>query len=266
MATYELVNEPKAYWYGSGHKELRWAFSSKPTSVGTITRITMFNFCRESLAARLYDKMTPRRGYKNIPVDKLRLMAKIELDRGMGPRCVRAENFRLSMKAGLKIVNALERRFKWPRTFMHKVVNKQSPHQIIFLLVASKKWAQSSHMLSLYTLIFRMAQDRSFRTQRFKKARSLDSIMDFIANWSNQRSRTWDKDTVKETLPSWLTIMRNFNVLYKDLPMKRNYNKNKVDSGGYQGITSLCRGACSDPLIKERYNKIMRGKVKRVAV
>jgi hypothetical protein len=278
MAIYKLkeTKEFKNWSYGGGRSNIEWSFSTKPTTKGYISRASDTFYCRESLAHRLYDKITDG-DFKDIGTDKLRLLAEIELNK-MGrttqgiPNEDLEKNFEKGMKIGLHIVNTFEQKCKWQRTKMHSVTYATHPEYRIKLLVASARWIKSSHMLSLFTLIFRVAQDTSFHNGPIERAKTANKIIYYLNEWATKsRSNSYDKVHIKRTIKYWLPLMENFKSFYKGLPIKRNFDRNVKGCAGHEGIEYLCLQDTNDTDLLKRFVDIIvpaadkRRKVKRAS-
>ncbi len=260
---YKLVRRdisPGSYYYGSTtHTSIWWALCAAPKITGEIKQLTEFIFCRESLTCRVFDRMSRsialmnRKGAGKMPIDKLRLLAKTASAARSS-----SEELKVGVKTALKILNIIERKHKWALTVAHPV-EPCSNTDDIYMFVASKKWMRSPHLLSLFTLLVRLAQHKGLSSDSsFRRIKTYKSLLDKLKKYTNTGSNS-DKVTVKQTIKYWDLLFRNYQKLYYDMPMKRTFNKNKYTGHYDEGIRKLCRGGTSDAAMNLRFQTIIEG-------
>jgi hypothetical protein len=282
METYKLKRVGEALYENSNmapyggwrSKYINWCHVAAPLKCGTVQQLNQFDYCRESLAGRVYDQLT--QGYQNykIKIDRLRIAAKIEFRSLVRGRWDRArENFGKSMEAGMHIINTFEREYGWkPETVMHRLVPFSDPDiedMEIRMFDAHPNWVRSSHMMSLFTLIFRVAQHSMFRTKAFLNA-DIEDIMEKIDKFATS-TKFDDRITVRKTMRYWVPLLTHFYKVFKGLPATRNFNRITLGKqrgrhtyfdGAREGMELLCLGAARDKVINKRFNK----EVKRVVM
>lgn len=277
MATYKLkkdTNEAKPWDYGGGHAVLWWSFAGEVGKSGYVQQISPFVYCRETLAARLYDKITFSK-FNKIQLDRLRLLTEVKESK-TGPLVIYGRHisnealikrFESGINAGLQIVRIFERKNKWVKTIVHDVIVPDDSKRHVKLLVASSKWMKSSHMLSLYTLIFRMAQDPYFHKKEFACIKREDTLIKYIESWTKIRTYQEDKSMVKLTFKYWSPLLKNFNKVFRGLPIKRNFNRDGPGGGSScDGIGSLCDNSICDETIARKFRSIVVPESKEVKV
>jgi len=266
----KTTNDPLFGFYDYGgsstHSEIWWALCGAPKVNGTIKQLTGFIFCRESLSCRLFERMSTdperrnRRGAAKIPIDRLRLLAKTST--GYISPSLKAqehEKFKVRVKAALKILNIIEREHKWALTVAHPI-KPYSNVDCIYLFVASKKWMRSPHLLSLFTLLIRLAQQTKLNNDTsFKRVRTYKGLLKKLKEYSEMTSHNPDKVTVKQTKQFWDPLLRNYQKLYRGMSMKRNFDNNKYSNYYDEGLRKLCRGSTGDMEMRLRFKKMIKG-------
>lgn len=258
------------YYYGGNniHTTIWWALCAAPKITGEIKQLTPFIFCRESLTCRVFDRMSQnntlsfmnRKEAGRMPIDKLRLLIKTA-SQARSPSAVSREDKKLKVgvKTALKILNIIERKHKWALTVAYPV-EPYSSTDYVHMFVASKKWMRSPHLLSLFTLLVRLAQHKELSSDpSFRRIKTYESLLDRLKKYANAAGGNNDKVTVKQTIKYWDLLFRNYQKLYCDMPMKRNFDQNKYTDHYDEGIQKLCRGLTSDAAMRLRFQAIIEG-------
>lgn len=285
METYKLKRQnenghiPEAGIYGGYQSgRLTWCHVSKPYRKKTVQQLCAFEFCRESLIARVFDQVTPGYTKTKLATNNLRIAVKTEFGEKKKAQWPKARSeFGKGMKAGMHIINAFERKYKWEnRTVMHKLVpfaDPRSPNMEIRMFEAHKNWIRSSHMLSLFTLIFRMTQDPHFKTKEFIKKKTVKGVMEEIEKYT-KKAGSADRNMVERTMRYWAALLKDFDLMFKDLPIARNFHRKSLGkrtpeysgarpyfSGAVEGIEVLCTNYARDKEIKKRFHAIVMRRV-----
>jgi hypothetical protein len=251
-------------WSVYDHSGFMFAFCGKPEN-GKIHQLTGFEGCREGLAGHLYANSRSK-----ISVSRLRLVVRTVYKDGPKKDCHKFEAaFDESTKAGLKLVNIMEERHRWPLTNMYDVCSRKDTversddwkgitykHDYVTYLksiVASSKWLRSPHMLSLFVLLFRLP-NRSSR--KFGSVSSYEALEKVCKGCKT--SGDADASYVADTFKFWDPLMSNFGDVFKDLPHKKAYSRSRYGSTYYdEGISKLCKFECSNELIAKQFKEVM---------
>lgn len=259
-----LVNSGYDYGGQSHHNDIWWALCSAPSMTGVINQLTMFIFCRESLGCRMFDRMStvPSRrsvsgAVSKMPLDKLRLLAKLATgSNNKQAKDQQKKKFESSAKVALKILNIIEREHKWALTTAH-IVKPLSDGDTVYMFVASKKWMRSPHLLSLFTLLVRIAQQTKLNDASFKRIRTYKSLLKKLKEYSAVTNHDFDKISIKKTIKYWDPLFRNYLKLYHGMPMKRNFDSSKYDDHYDEGLQKLCCDGASDNETRRRFKEMV---------
>lgn len=285
METYKLKRQnenghvPEAGVYGGYQSSrLTWCHVAKPHRKSTVQQLCAFEFCRESLIARVFDQVTPGYTKPKLATGNLRIAVKTEFGEKKKIQWPKARSeFGQGMKAGLHIINAFEKENKWQdKTVMHKLVpfaKPKAPEMEMRMFEAHENWIRSSQMLSLFTLIFRMTQDPYFKAKGFIKNRTVKSIMEEIEKYT-KKSGSSDRKMVERTMRYWAPLIKDFEAVFKDLPATRNFHRKSLGkktpeytsgrpyfSGAVEGIELLCTNYARDKTIKKRFHEVIMRRV-----
>jgi len=225
-----------------GDSRIMFAFTTRPKK-GEITMLSGFVRCREDLTSFLYgakNKITSNR-YLALLVrrsaDKSNIQANVLVKR----------NFEKSLETGVKVLNIMEEKHRWPLTKMYKMKSetycfenewKDKSFKIAShyaLIVASKRWLKSPHLVSLLTLILRVPS--SSKTV-FGKPKDYETLMKMLKD-KKRTDLSGDANYVYRTFEYWDIFMGKQNQLFsKDMKvfLGRSYK-----NGSYgEGVYKLC--------------------------
>jgi len=249
------------------HTHLMYAFAGKPLE-GEVKQLTRFVSCREELIKFLFDYRTSK-----IPRSRLRILVR-NIRPGTGQKPYKP--FERKTTRGLRVLNIMEEHYSWPLTIMHDV--EESPVTLpasfirgrtspsvtyLKLLEASSRWMRSPHMLSLFTLLFRLPSS----TRRFSLAsvnKTYESLM--VACKGCTTSSHGDNYNVAKTFPFWEAIMTDFDKMFTGIPFTRAFDFTKyVDKSwpnrrnwGDEGIAKLCSLKSGNEEITSRFKDIVK--------
>ncbi len=249
---------PNMYSYGGqeDHTFIKWALCSHPAK-GKVKQLSRFDTCREILCCRIFDVIS-RTTKRTIPTDKLRLVVKIASSSGDSQT---QRGYQKTMdkwtKAATHMLNIIEKEHKWVLTKAYPI-KPYSHGDKIYMLVASKKWMRSPHMLSLFTLIFRINTHRGMRSSTTNRLKLYKSIMKHIKKFSVEGVVVGDKSRVNTTIEYWDPLLRNYNKMFKGFPMKDVFNRYSYRHHAEEGINGLCSNRCTSHKLQERFNEVVK--------
>ena len=244
------------YDYGGqfDHAYLQWALCGYPTAKGEVKQLSGFDQCRETLCCRIFDAIQLKK--KSMPMDKLRIVVKIgsfNSSPSIQTNCQKLMD--KWTKAAIHVLNIIEKEHKWGLTKAYPI-KPYSFGDKVYMIVASKKWMRSPHMVSLFTLIFRIFGEKSLRTPSFMQLKSYKSVMQHIKEFSVKRGS--DKSKVRASLKYWGPLLRNYSKMFRGHSMKDTFNRNNYRSHAEEGINGLCDDRCTNHKLQERFNKVVK--------
>ena len=255
---YSLSKYKNPNWYSYGgqddHIYIKWALCSHPAK-GKIKQLSRFDGCRETLCCRMFDAISALTK-QTIPTDKLRLVVKIASS-SSGSQTQRGYQKTMDKwtKAAIHVLNIIEKEHKWMLTKAYPIT-PYSYGDKIYMLVASKKWMRSPHMLSLFTLIFRINTQRGMRSSTTNRFKLYKNIMKYIKEFGVGGYA--DSPTINTTIEYWDPLLRNYNKMFKGFPMKDVFNRSSYRYHAEEGINGLCSNQCTNPKLQRRFNEVVK--------
>lgn len=280
-----------------------WAFGSKVDTnkavkgehVGKVLQLSEFMTCRESFidvfrqqTRVIRNEVDPKRhssfqrlvdDLKNYPItmDATRILVGFHPGSGTNNIQQQLAQRHEEMKAGLRIVNIVEKELGWARTKLYKC-NLVSPtsdpkfpkmtadekgaldRTAVYMFVGSKRFMFSPHMLSLYLLLIRLGMQ-----SYYKDVKDMDSLMKAAHKHSGTGAS--DGNFVKVSYPYWVMFLREWRSLYKSRYLLTNYSYDIVPSGdaSVEGIDRLCRDCCTDKALLTRFRALKSKNTKEIA-
>jgi len=251
------------------HPNFSYAYCKEPEK-GIVKQITEFCGCREDLSDQLYNNRT------RIPLNCLRLLVRIVMVKVDKPNATKVahdkqaiKNFGKHTKVGLRILNIMEKRHKWPLTQMfavephiderhidgwNEVSRSMTYTTYLKMLEASNKWMRSPHMISLFALLFRLPNKLPKQFQSIKNYKDLEEAC--------KRCRgadSGDRHYVATTFRFWDPLMANFDKVFDGLPFTKAYSTKNYSQYHYnEGIYKLCTFESSNSLISNQFAKVMK--------
>ena len=230
-------------------KEPIFAFVKKPIH-GHTKPLTDLVYCRESFCEYLRQDLRNVRHY-GIDTNKLHMVVYRKIQN--------QKAFQNQVMAAQTMLNVIEKHYGWPLTRVYpvEIVQKAAKGSAFYYVSASKRWMKAPAMLSLFTLLFRIATNETkFKFKhRIRSLKSLFAVLDEL----------YVKSTIAEIMyygehgHNWKLVLDNYKKLFGGREMRDLYFP-KV--GGYfftEGINELCDISSKDP----KLNRIFRGLVKK---
>lgn len=248
---------PDIWQYGgqADHVYLQWALCSRPTVGGKVKQLSRFDSCRESLCCRIFDAID-RRTSRTMPMDKLRLVVKIASNSTYPPTQEECQKIMDKWtKSALHILHIIEKEHKWVLTKAYPI-KPYSFGDKVYMIVASKKWMRSPHLVSLFTLIFRISGDKAFQTPSLMRLRSYKSVMQHIKKVSVRGGS--DRSKVNATIKYWDPLLRNYNKMFRGHSMKDTFDRHNYISHSQEGINRICDDRCTHHGLQERFNTVVK--------
>lgn len=249
----------------NGFRDPLFAFVIPPKQGGIIEPITGMVYCRESLCEYIRQDV---RGITDSEIDLNKLHMVIY-------RRVYARNITKGIKifqnqvlAGQKIVNVLEKHHGWPLTKIYPVSfadNQKDDikNSSVYYIVAGKRWIKAPAMLSLYTLLFRIAaaeSDFPFK-HRIRSMKSLFSVLDDVTSKRSYSEFVYYKAHNKY----WQLVLSNYRKLFGQRTTASLYSpkwSHRRDGWNSQyfseGINSLCDGDTKDKVLSKTFEEIRK--------
>jgi len=236
-----------------------FAFAHARREKNRVIQLSGFDTCREEFANGIYDDVS--REKRILSGRKLQCLVCITLSMYAIGR-----EFERHTETGLKILNILEDHYGWPLTRMFSVepvVGRFSgfPARQSFskLLVASSKWRKSSHITSLFLLLFRLPT----RSTKFFEVKDYEHLMQLCRQYAGipepgsgdeHKPVSGDKYYIAKTMKFWDPLFTNLNKLFRGMTSEDIFSK--PDYNYYyktEGISKLCGFRCSNPEINKRF-------------
>lgn len=205
--------------------------------------------CREYFNTLLQKQLMGDENYK-IPIKQARIALFIRSS-AKNKELLRKGNreFFESVKLSVNAVNILEKKHKWRLTRLYPLINKADPKIFMAMVVGSNKWIRSPHMQSMYCLIIRGA-----RTAPFQGIKTYDDLMS--ACKQHIKEGLFNSGHIENSYKCWDTIMGNFEKLFYNLSMVKNYDTNTYgDSVYHEGVSRLVMERTLHKELKRRFQK-----------
>ena len=251
------LNSNSMYYIQQNNSHFRepvFAFVTAPQD-GKIEDVKELTYCRESQCEYVRQELRDVRN-SGIDLNKLRMIVCRRV-RYVITAPTAALNFKNQIALAQKMLNVIEKHYGWPltRVYATKVVQKMPSSWHFYSVVASKRWIKAPAMLSLFTLLFRIATaETKFKLRgRIRSMKSLFTTLDDLAGKSSLHEvRYYSKHGHK-----WQMVLDNYRKLFSGRDMTDLYFP---QSGGYffiEGINQLCDGSSKDLTLRKTFDKIM---------
>jgi hypothetical protein len=237
-------------------------FSFVVPHLGGVKTVTSLTYCRESFCE--YIRQDVRKVIDHgIDLKKLQM---ITYRRVKNKSPEEAKDFADQTAAAQKMFNVIEKHYGWPLTRVYplELIKRQPAHPIdlverqpayvlnkFYYISASKRWIKAPAMLSLYTLLIRIAANEpkfKFR-HKIRSMKSLFAVLDDLAKMSTYPEIRY----YKAHGHNWQLMLDNYRKLFASRSMEDLYYP---QHGGYfftEGVNHLC-----DVVSKDRkLNKVM---------
>jgi hypothetical protein len=242
-------------------KEPLFFFVSPPDKTGYMKAQVDITYCRESVCEYIRQDLRNITDY-NINTHKLHLIIYrrvVKTPSKLDKNLVLFENQVLS---GQTMVNAIEKNYGWPLTKVHTVrmcTNQPGipPYNAFYYIMAGKRWLKAPAMLSLFTLLFRIAvEGNKFRFRdRIKDIDTLYSVLEE----TSKKSNSCDMAYFREHGEYWPMVLDNYRKLFANREMADLY----YPGGGHdyffsEGINRLCDMDSKDSELNNVFHRIVR--------
>jgi len=251
------------------HDGPKIAFCLPPDKQNRIRVVNYFDTCRETITGFLRAQLhkAPKVKKNTIDTSRVRLLFYFKINERYKPITVtrRTKLYDNNMLKALKIVNHLEKKYKWGRTNLQKISckdqikNRQgediSDNIHLYMLVGSSKWLKSPQMLSLYMLLLRIPSwglKAEFKTHR----EFIKELEDFSSSKGSSYNKKKDQSYVVQVYDKLDLLFANYNKLFGRRTLKSFYDKNNYtlgDSGAREGVYKLCIGKSVDRDLDRRF-------------
>lgn len=230
-----------------------FAFATVPSN-RKISNVTQLTYCRESICEYVRQQLRSVRSY-DIDLTKLRMIIyrKVRLGKSQDPKI-----FLNQVATGLTMLNAIEKNYGWPLTRVYPTKNDQniSPNCMFYYIVASRRWIKAPVMLSLFTLLFRIAKNETkFKFgHRIKTMKSMFTVLDELAQKSGDANiKYYEKHGDR-----WELILNNYKSLFGARNISDLYFPNNSGYFFTEGINELCDESSQDPVLNKQFQKIVQ--------
>jgi hypothetical protein len=179
-----------------------------------------------------------------IDFEKCRLLIGQRFQNGENTPTKQIDEFKEKLFAGKRIINLYEDMAGWDRSKI-TTVHHSLREKKVWLLTSPKEWMTSSHMVSMLTLIMRVAVN--YGPLKIETEEDLQKCWKIlIKNHEKEKKKgvyNLDMDIaeyIKKGESKFPLLMKNFDKIFGNLKQKDLYSKdlNNFHAGG--GIHSLC--------------------------
>lgn len=226
-------------------------FSFVVPHLGGVKTVTQLTYCRESFCE--YIRQDVRKVIDHgIDLKKLHMITYRKV-KNKSPEA--AKIFADQTAAAQTMFNVIEKHYGWPLTRVYplELIKRQtaSVHHKFYYISASKRWIKAPAMLSLYTLLIRIAANEpkfKFR-HKIKSMKSLFAVLDDLAGKATYPEITY----YRVHGHNWRLMLDNYRKLFASRSMEDLYYPKH---GGYfftEGVNHLCDVVSKD----KKLNKVM---------
>jgi len=199
------------------------AFPTVISSRGNINGISSVYKCREQIIRNFTMCLTNlhhRIALKKV-LDKSRIIVF-----GLKKSDITSSN----LKKVLTSINIIEDEIGMSRTTIIRVISKKFKNRHMIMFEGSNKWYRSSQTMSLWLMLIRIClRDFSFYGKTFK---DLTKIAKTFPKYNGSSGIYWakeDKGYIRETIHTWIPMMKNINKIFPfQRHLKNRYNNRKV--------------------------------------
>ena len=222
-----------------------------PPNKGELKCKTDLTYCRESMCEYIRQDLRNVSNY-GVVLSKVHLI----IHRSVAPKG--ASVFEKQVLAGQNMVNIIEQHYGWPLTRIYGagLFNpKESKRDRFYYITASKRWIKSPIMLSLFTLLFRIATiEREFKfTKNINSFDDIFIVLGKLASANNQIELSY----FRAHGHYWEAVLDHYQQLFGKHSMARMYSP---DNNGYyftEGINTLCDCSSGDRTLTTAFKKIL---------
>lgn len=235
---------------------LAFSWTSPKAKLSKRKMVTDWHTCREVVCHRLREEIE---GVKSYGIAKARLSLLVSSNRG---RCIDDvekrnavfEKLEADLKIGISFINTIEAKLGWRPSRVYGVKETD----FIYFVSGSSKWLNSPQMISLFTLILRIATDSTHEG----KTKEVSSFEEFLAILKELRNGKDSEHLL--ILKKYLnTFIENYNDIFKNRDLSRNFRRKHLSrnaTGFSEGISSLLLQESADIELVTRWRKILKKK------
>lgn len=190
--------------------------------------------CRDNLHGRVRDHIRKRQGLEgieSIDMSKLRLLLVISSKKDED-----LKEFKEKLFSGKRLLNFYERLAGWKESKITTVDYDKGRNA--WLMTGPKGWMQHPQLLSIVTLILRVAA--RYGPVKFKNNGDIEKFYDKVANPSQNYTNS-DSGYIYSCKDKLYTIMKNHKKLFIDDLDEAYVTDNNQSLGWGGGIVALCR-------------------------
>lgn len=124
------------------------------------------------------------------------------------------------LERNLKVLHHFEKKVKWKKTKLIDLNTKAGTNPV-FLLVSSKRWVSSTVLISLYTMLWRLAGAEGEKHLGIKEDETVDAFVDRCSSMAGNDGNYLKqikgvKDTLGMSEHPFYTVMRHNRAIFKD--------------------------------------------------
>jgi hypothetical protein len=233
-----------------GHSGFTFAYCSRLEN-NSVWQLSECYKCREEIINRLFNNhklITNRARFIVHSVSKNNIEKKFEEQTNLG----------------LKIINMMEKRHKWPLTRMFGVDPLKIEYNIYYghgpnisntlfrkVLIGSSRWVRSPYTLSLFILLFKAGS-----IGRFKGVKDYEGLVKVCESYKSPGGSSF---YIVNTYKFWDILMSNFNRIFSKLPAKSNFDRSNYGTYSYsrEGIYKLCTLTSTNHKVNRRFRALL---------
>lgn len=239
-------------------KEPLFSFTTRPR-LGKVRCRTGLVYCRESFCEYLRQDIR-KVSHNGIITTKLHMLTHRRV-----PNTKFLERHKKTFLnqtlAAQAMANAIESHYGWPLTKVYAIEPCKDqedilPSNLFYYITASRRWMKAPAMLSLYTLLFRVASNNGkFRFDT--RIKDIKSFYEILADASKKSSYS-EMYYVGAHISTWPMVLDNYDKLFGSRSIESLYNPG---GGAYffsEGINRLCDQDSKDHKLNRAFVKIMK--------
>lgn len=220
--------------------------------------------CREFFIRALRYFITEKTNSYNYfkEIDTSRVYITVSGDRcgSMDARDTMMPEFRSRLEKSLAIVNALESKYKWPRTKIYPVIPTGRNIRPAMLFIGDRRWNKSPYLMSLYTLIIR-AGWRTWVPESVK-GKAWEEVKRIISKAANKKiSNNEDVGWVRNSVNYWHLLLEKYDHLFGEEDRAYQWSEERLGSSynsTSEGIDRLVSGSTDHSELYKKFKVLMQ--------
>ena len=236
----------------------RFSFAYEPVKEGKVKLDEWMEPCREVMCDRIREQF---RVEKKFDIKKTRIVTNTKL-------IAHNDNIKLNEKqkdyieklkieyvremlTSIKIVNLIEKEFKWPLTKIYPAKCKGIDYHnnIFHYFEGSRKWVKSPNMFSLFMLLIRVSSS----LKKYIEFRTLDGFYKCLG----KNKLTVDINYLKTHYKRSLLAIEHYNVLFGKPSMRELYIPNRNLVQFPEGLNTMCDLDTNNLDLRVKFAKIL---------